>query len=120
MHPSRSAHVNYHSVLSAAPIFPTEELLWDPHSVPPGNFSLASNVQSLSLPKLNARFLSAGDYLLRNFHLFRLECAYEIRGDIVDVVKRMRPALKQGKRILLIKMILGKQNSRGGREWVSN
>eukprot|EP00984_Skeletonema_dohrnii_P005466 scaffold1924_cov121-Skeletonema_dohrnii-CCMP3373.AAC.1 len=83
------------SVLSAAPIFPTEELLWDPHSVPPGNFSLASNVQSLSLPKLNARFLSAGDYLLRNFHLFRLECAYEIRGDIVDVVKRMRPALKQ-------------------------
>ncbi len=83
------------AVLAAAPIFPTEELLWDPHSVPPGNFSLASNVQSLSLPKLNARFLSAGDYLLRNFHLFRLECAYEIRGDIVDVIKRMRPALKQ-------------------------
>lgn len=84
------------AVLAAAPIFPTEELLWDPHSVPPGNFSLASNVtQSLSLPKLNARFLSAGDYLLRNFHLFRLECAYDIRGDIVDVIKRMRPALKQ-------------------------
>ncbi|KAL7442324.1 hypothetical protein ACHAXM_008325 [Skeletonema potamos] len=83
------------SVLSAAPIFPTEALLWDPHSVPPGNFGLASNVQSLSLPKLNARFLSAGDYLLRNFHLFRLESAYEIRGDIVDVIKRMKPALKQ-------------------------
>ena len=83
------------SVLSAAPIFPTEALLWDPHSVPPGNFGLASNVQSLSLPKLNARFLSAGDYLLRNFHLFRLESAYEIRGDIVDVIKRMRPGLKQ-------------------------
>jgi intron-binding protein aquarius len=83
------------SVLSAAPIFPTEALLWDPHSVPPGSFGLASNVQSLSLPKLNARFLSAGDYLLRNFHLFRLESAYEIRGDIVDVIKRMRPALEQ-------------------------
>ena len=82
------------SVLSVAPIFPTESLLWDPHSVPPGNFGPASNV-SLSLPKLNARFLSAGDYLLRNFQLFRLESAYEIRGDIVNVLKRMRPALKQ-------------------------
>ena len=83
------------SVLSAAPIFPTEKLLWDPHSVPPGKLGLASNVFSLSLPKLNARFLSAGDYLLRNFNLFRLECAYDIRGDIVDVIKRMRPTLRQ-------------------------
>lgn len=83
------------SILSASPVFPTESLLWDPHSVPPGNVSLASNIQSLSLPKLNTRFLSAGDYLLRNFLLFRLESAYEIRGDIVDVIKRMRPALKQ-------------------------
>ncbi|KAL9180433.1 hypothetical protein ACHAXT_008403 [Thalassiosira profunda] len=83
--------------LSSAPLYPTERLLWDAHSVPPGN--IAGNVHngveaSLSLPKLNARFLSAGDYLLRNFRLFRLESAYEIRGDIVDVVRRMRPSLK--------------------------
>lgn len=50
---------------------------------------------SLSLPKLNARFLSPGDYLLRNFRLFRLESADEIRGDIVDVIRRMRPARRQ-------------------------
>jgi len=83
------------AVLSTAPLYPTEQLLWDSHSVPPGRNFLSSNNESLSLPKLNTRFLSAGDYLLRNFRLFRLESAYEIRGDVVDVIKRMRPALKR-------------------------
>ena len=83
-------------LLSSAPLYPVETLLWDPHSVPPGNYyGSSSNVsESLSLPKLNARFLSASDYLLRNFRLFRLESAYEIRSDIVDVVKRMMPTAK--------------------------
>ncbi|EED91792.1 hypothetical protein THAPSDRAFT_262371, partial [Thalassiosira pseudonana CCMP1335] len=70
------------AILSTAPLYPTESLLWDPHSVPPGSYGLVSNSESLSLPKLNTRFLSAGDYLLRNFRLFRLESAYEIRGDL--------------------------------------
>ena len=92
------------SVLSSAPLYPTEALLWDAHSVPPGDARLLLHEHggggggcrpSLSLPKLNARFLSPGDYLLRNFRLFRLESAYEIRGDIVDVVRRMRPARTQ-------------------------
>ena len=81
------------AILSSTPLYPTEALLWDANSVPPGqNYLSSNNNQSLSLPKLNARFLSASDYLLRNFRLFRLESAYEIRGDIVDVVKRMRPS----------------------------
>ena len=82
------------AILSSAPLYPTETLLWDAHSLPPSNTYLLgpnNTESSLSLPKLNARFLSPGDYLLRNFRLFRLESAYEIRGDIVDVVKRMRP-----------------------------
>lgn len=82
------------AILSTAPLYPTESLLWDPHSVPPGSYGLVSNSESLSLPKLNTRFLSAGDYLLRNFRLFRLESAYEIRGDLVDAIKRMKPTPK--------------------------
>jgi len=85
-------------ILASAPIYPSEDLLWDAHSVPPGDIRLLGpegGRLSLSLPKLNARFLSPGDYLLRNFRLFRLESAYEIRRDIVDVVRRMRPACKQ-------------------------
>ncbi|KAL7520869.1 hypothetical protein ACHAWX_005564 [Stephanocyclus meneghinianus] len=85
-------------LLASAPLYPIETLLWDPHSVPPGyhygsSTSSSTIPESLSLPKLNARFLSAGDYLLRNFRLFRLESAYEIRGDLVDVVKRMMPSV---------------------------
>jgi intron-binding protein aquarius len=47
----------------------------------------------LALPKLNLQFLTFYDYLLRSFHLFRLESAYEIRADIVDAVKRMAPRI---------------------------
>lgn len=38
-----------------------------------------NNESPLALPKLNLQFLTAHDYLLRNFHLFRLEAAYEVR-----------------------------------------
>lgn len=43
----------------------------------------------LALPKLNLQFLTAHDYLLRNFNLFRLEATYEIREDLGDVLSRV-------------------------------
>ena len=43
----------------------------------------------LALPKLNLQFLTAHDYLLRNFNLFRLEATYEIREDLTDVLSRV-------------------------------
>ena len=45
----------------------------------------------LALPKLNLQFLTAHDYLLRNFSLFRLEATYEIREDIGDILSRVGP-----------------------------
>jgi len=59
--------------------------MWDENVVPSDNASL----DSLALPKLNLQFLTLQDYLLRNFTLFRLEAAYEIRQDIEDVVRRV-------------------------------
>ena len=47
----------------------------------------------LALPKLNLQFLTITDYLLRNFHLFRLEATYEIREDIADVLPRFQVSL---------------------------
>ncbi len=44
----------------------------------------------LALPKLNLQFLTAHDYLLRNFDLFRLEATYEIREDLADVLSRVQ------------------------------
>ena len=76
------------------PLYPTESMLWD-HSVIPPSSSQLRTMQVLALPKLNSKFLSFQDYLLRNFELVRLESAYEIRSDLVSVVKRVRPLLRQ-------------------------
>lgn len=70
------------------PLYPTEEIIWDENVVPVEYFS---GEGCLALPKLNLQFLTLHDYLLRNFHLFRLESTYEIRQDIEDTVYRMKP-----------------------------
>ncbi len=75
--------------LAMMSLFPTEQLLWDEHQLPLSNTYTGEQV--LSLPKLNLQFLTIHDYLLRNFTLFRLESAYEIRDDLTDAVKRMGP-----------------------------
>ncbi|KAJ1923298.1 hypothetical protein IWQ60_005960 [Tieghemiomyces parasiticus] len=102
-------------LVAALPLYPAEDLLFDPSAgetarpharvtladltVPP--LASASNSTSsvgvvdrphcLPLPKLNLQFLTLQDYLLRNFTLFRLEAAYEIRSDLEDAVRRLGP-----------------------------
>jgi intron-binding protein aquarius len=63
--------------LNRLSLYPNEELLWDGNQVPLGN--TYSGEHPLALPKLNLQFLTVHDYLLRNFILFRLESAFEIR-----------------------------------------
>lgn len=74
--------------LNVMPLYPTENIIWDENVVPSQYFS---GDACLALPKLNLQFLTLHDYLLRNFHLFRLESTYEIRQDIEDAVSRMKP-----------------------------
>jgi intron-binding protein aquarius len=80
--------------LKSFPLYPTESILWDHNLIPPSSSMLRSTTV-LALPKLNRQFLSYQDYLLRNFELVRLESAYEIRSDLVHVMKRVRPLLRQ-------------------------
>ena len=54
--------------------------------------AVAAGETCLALPKLNLQFLTAHDYLLRNFNLFRLEATYEIREDVADVLHRIGAA----------------------------
>jgi len=82
--------------LSQLPLYPEESLLWNPHLVPNGHLSNKQTSTTLALPKLNLQFLTFGDYLLRTFKLLRLESAYEIRSDLVDAIKRMRPVPRHG------------------------
>lgn len=75
--------------LNMMPLYPTESLLWDADKLPLNSNHFGNEV--LALPKLNLQFLSIHDYLLRNFTLFRLESAYEIRDDLMDAIKRVGP-----------------------------
>ncbi|KAJ3221225.1 hypothetical protein HK099_003677 [Clydaea vesicula] len=76
-------------VVNSIPLYPDEDLLFDETLIPSNPFF--SNSHCLAAPKLNLQFLSAHDYLLRNFTLFRYETAHEIRQDIEDCCKRMQP-----------------------------
>lgn len=80
---------NQLETLNRLSLYPSEELLWDQYQVPLEN--TYSSDYPLALPKLNLQFLTIHDYLLRNFILFRLESAFEIREDIIDSIKRMGP-----------------------------
>lgn len=86
---AHARRISQAAALNLLPLFPNEQLLWDPALVPAGNRYNGEDV--LAMPKLNLQFLTLYDYALRAFHLFRLESAYEIRADIVDAVKRAAP-----------------------------
>lgn len=73
-------------LVNEMPLYPTEGVMFDPHQIPSVNYT---GQGCLALPKLNLQFLTPADYLLRNFHLFRLEATYEIREDVADVLKRV-------------------------------
>ena len=86
---SLSARRSQLEALNRLSLYPSEELLWDQYQVPVGNTFTSD--RPLALPKLNLQFLTVHDYLLRNFELFRLESAFEIREDLIDAVRRMGP-----------------------------
>mmetsp|Transcript_15961 Transcript_15961/g.37841 ORF Transcript_15961/g.37841 Transcript_15961/m.37841 type:complete len:1392 (+) Transcript_15961:941-5116(+) len=72
--------------INEMPLYPTESVLWDDSQIPVLDYT---GEQALALPKLNLQFLTAHDYLLRNFNLFRLEATYEIREDLTDILGRV-------------------------------
>ena len=77
--------------LNAMPLYPTEDVIWNENLVPNDFHQQVITDRCLSLPKLNLQFLTLHDYLLRNFNLFRLEAAYELRQDIEDACIRLKP-----------------------------
>lgn len=75
--------------INRLPLYPTEAILWDHDLIPSDAEDMRTDV--FPLPKLNLQFLSVSDYLQRNFELYRLETAYQIRLDLMDAIKRMNP-----------------------------
>lgn len=79
--------------INEMPLYPSEAVMWDANVVPAESYT---GEEVLALPKLNLQFLTIHDYLLRNFNLFRLESAYEIREDLHDAISRAAPRLEPG------------------------
>ena len=92
------SHPPHHHQIDSLPLYPTEALLFDT-SVLPASSTSYSGLTPLPLPKLNLQFLSLSDYLLRNFHLFRLEASYQIREDLAYAVGRLHPSLSGGETV---------------------
>jgi intron-binding protein aquarius len=96
-----SRRANEVELLHQLSLYPSETMLWDGNLIPHGRHQKVKTLSSESelnvtqsvfpLPKLNLQFLSIYDYLMRNFELYRLETAYEIRVDLVDAIQRMNP-----------------------------
>lgn len=82
--------------LNSLSLYPNEQLLWDANQVPLSHSFVFPQDSvplghTLALPKLNLQFLTFHDYLYRNFTLYRLESAFEVRQDIVDAISRISP-----------------------------
>ncbi|CAD7962982.1 unnamed protein product [Amoebophrya sp. A25] len=89
--------------VNALPLYPAEDVIWDKNLVPEDHYQ---NEYALALPKLNLQFLTIHDYLLRNFHLYRLESTHGIRDDLRDVIPRLRA--------------IQDENCRGGVRWLGS
>ncbi|RAL67448.1 hypothetical protein DID88_008203 [Monilinia fructigena] len=69
-------------------ILPTESSLFERTLLRNDGFD---GSQPLAIPKLNLQYLTVGDFLWRSFILHRCESFYEIRRDVEDTIKRLRP-----------------------------
>jgi len=78
-----------HESYKDSALFPNEKILWQNDIIPRGNSFDGSSV--LALPKLNLQYLTLHDCFYRNFTLFMLESAYEIKEDVAAAIKRMGP-----------------------------
>ena len=67
---------------------PTEATIYEPTLLRNETYNSS---QSLAIPKLNLQYLSVGDFLWRAFILYRCESFFEVKKDLEEVLKRLRP-----------------------------
>ncbi len=81
-------HKTFQETARDLSILPTERTLFEPMLLRNDNYN---GSQPLALPKLNLQYLTVGDFLWRSFILHRCESFYEIRKEMEDTIKRLRP-----------------------------
>ncbi|KAI4120777.1 MAG: hypothetical protein LQ338_006774 [Usnochroma carphineum] len=78
----------FRELISHLNVLPTEAALYEPTLLRNEHYD---GSRSLAIPKLNLQYLSVGDFLWRSFVLHRCESFFEIRKDIEETTKRLRP-----------------------------
>ncbi|POS87365.1 DEAD helicases superfamily protein-like protein, partial [Erysiphe pulchra] len=78
----------YQEVARDLTILPTEQTLFESALLRNDSYN---GSQPLAIPKLNLQYLTVGDFLWRSLVLHRSESFYEIRKNIEDIVKRLKP-----------------------------
>ncbi|KAK6341741.1 hypothetical protein TWF696_008805 [Orbilia brochopaga] len=77
-----------------ASLFPNEETLFEK----PSTFKLDdyNGARSLALPKSNLQYLSTSDFLWRMFSLYKTESYFEIRRDLQETLRKLKPRQQNG------------------------
>ena len=88
-HEKRNSQVE---LLQQMALYPTEEIMFNEDVVPSSHYTGDS---CLALPKLNMQFLTFPDYLMRNYNLYSLEACYDIRENLMEAVKHMKPRARR-------------------------
>ncbi|KAI9669711.1 MAG: hypothetical protein M1831_007407 [Alyxoria varia] len=78
----------FQNVMKSMAILPTERILYEESFIRNGSYD---GTQPLALPKINLQYLTTADFLWRSFILMRCESFYEIKNDLEDTVKRLKP-----------------------------
>lgn len=74
-------------------IYPNDKSLFDPRIIEYEALTTDGSTP-LPLPKLNLQYLTIPDFLYRSFLLSRYESLYQVRSDIEDVLRRMKPEIQ--------------------------
>jgi intron-binding protein aquarius len=74
-------------------IYPNDKSLFDPRILEYETLTTDGSTP-LPLPKLNLQYLTIPDFLYRSFLLSRYESLYQVRSDIEDVLRRMKPEIQ--------------------------
>ncbi|EPS36509.1 hypothetical protein H072_9940 [Dactylellina haptotyla CBS 200.50] len=82
-------------IVKSASVFPNEESLFN-GPLPNNSYN---GLHPIPVPKLNIQYLSPTDFLWRIFSLYKAESFHEIRRDLQDSLKKLRPKFHNGSTI---------------------
>ena len=83
-------HPNEVDAILGSSLYPSEKFLFDDATFKVNHVAQV-RYHCHPVPKLNLQFLTIYDYLIRQYHLFRLESSFALRKDVENALLRLAP-----------------------------